>query len=70
MDRYLTSSEVAELCRTSPSTVRWWRHVGRGPRATVLPGGRRVLYAQRDVEAFLAAGREPERETTPAAASR
>ncbi len=49
---YLTTAEVAELCRTSPETVRWWRHVDKGPRSFKV--GRRVLYAARDVDQFLA----------------
>lgn len=63
---YMTTAEVAELTRKSEVTVRWWRHVGRGPRAVVLPGGRSVLYRRQDVEAWIASGLEPE----PAGASR
>lgn len=53
--RYLTSVEVAELCRTSPETVRYWRHIGRGPASFKL--GRKVLYDLADVEAWIAAAR-------------
>lgn len=49
--RYLTTAEVAGLLRTSPETVRYWRHVGKGPVSFKL--GRRVLYALADVEAFV-----------------
>lgn len=49
--RYLTTAEVAELCRTSPDTCRYWRHVGKGPRSFKV--GRRVLYAEADVQAWL-----------------
>ena len=55
MTRYLTTAEVAELCRTSPETVRWWRYVNKGPRSTRPAGMRRVLYAVEDVEAWLEA---------------
>ena len=52
MAKYLTTVEVAELCRTSPETVRYWRHVRKGPASFKL--GRRVLYELADVEAFIA----------------
>jgi excisionase family DNA binding protein len=52
---YLTTGEVATLLRTPPETVRYWRHVGKGPKAFKV--GRRVLYAAEDVEAFIAAAR-------------
>lgn len=48
---YLTTAEVAALCRTSPETVRFWRHVGKGPRSFKV--GRRVLYDTHDVHAWL-----------------
>lgn len=41
-DPYLTTEEVAARYRTAPSTVRYWRHMGTGPKGT--PFGRRVLY--------------------------
>jgi predicted DNA-binding transcriptional regulator AlpA len=53
--RYLTSVEVAELCRTSPESVRFWRHTGKGPKSFKL--GRRVLYDVEDVEAWIAEAR-------------
>lgn len=56
MSKYLTTEEVAELCRTSPETVRYWKHVGKGPKSFKL--GRRVLYAAEDVEAFVAEARK------------
>jgi predicted DNA-binding transcriptional regulator AlpA len=55
MSKYLTTLEVADLCRTSAETVRFWRHVGKGPQSFKV--GRRVLYAVEDVEAWLAAAR-------------
>jgi excisionase family DNA binding protein len=48
---YLTTGEVAALCRTSPDTIRYWRHCGRGPRSFRV--GRRVLYDRSDVERWL-----------------
>lgn len=38
----LTTEAVAERFRTSPSTVRYWRHIGIGPDGVRV--GRRVLY--------------------------
>ena len=40
--RLLTTEEVAQRFRTSPSTVRYWRHLGIGPAGIRV--GRRVLY--------------------------
>ena len=48
----MTTNEVAELVRTSPETVRYWRHVGTGPKSFKV--GRRVLYEAADVTAWLA----------------
>ena len=48
---FMTTTEVAELCRTSPESVRWWRHVGRGPKSFRV--GRRVLYETEDVRSWL-----------------
>jgi excisionase family DNA binding protein len=56
MPNYLTTAEVAELLRTPAETVRFWRHVGKGPRSFKM--GRRVLYAREDVEAFIAEARK------------
>ncbi len=39
--------------RTSPETVRYWRHVGKGPASFKL--GRKVLYAAADVVAWIMA---------------
>ena len=51
MDEYMLTEEVAAYYRTSPETVRYWRHVGKGPVSFKL--GRRVLYARADVEAWI-----------------
>lgn len=58
MPKYLTTTEVAELLRVPSETVRYWRHVGKGPSSFKIPGGRRVLYAAADVEAFVEAARK------------
>jgi len=49
--KYMTTIEVAQLCRTSPETVRYWRHLGRGPASFRV--GRRVLYEAAGVQAWL-----------------
>ncbi len=59
---YMTTSEVAEMLRTSPESVRFWRHVGKGPRSFKI--GRRVLYAREDVRAFIAGARDAGGSTT------
>lgn len=56
MTQYLTTEEVATLLRTSPESVRYWRHVKKGPRSFKV--AKRVLYAREDVEAFIAEARE------------
>ena len=55
MSKYLTTEEVADTLRTSVETVRYWRHVGKGPKSFKV--GRRVLYATEDVETFIAEAR-------------
>ena len=52
---YLTTAEVASITRTPVESVRYWRHVGKGPASFKV--GRRVLYARDDVEAWLQAAR-------------
>ena len=47
----MTTAEVAELLRTPVETVRYWRHVSKGPEWFKV--GRRVLYAAEDVQAFV-----------------
>lgn len=52
---YFTTEEFADLVRSPAETVRYWRHVGKGPKSFKI--GRRVLYAREDVEAFIAEAR-------------
>ena len=54
---YLTTAEVAAIVRVPIETARYWRHVGKGPKSFKVPGGRRVLYAREDVEAWLESAR-------------
>jgi hypothetical protein len=53
LPEYMTTHELADLMRTSPESVRFWRHVGKGPRS--FKAGRAVLYARHDVEEWLSA---------------
>lgn len=57
----LTTAEVAERYRTSPSTIRYWRHIGYLRAGT--PYGRRVLYRPEDLDEW-----DREREAEDAAA--
>jgi hypothetical protein len=50
MTHYLTTAEVAARYRTAPSTVRYWRHIGYGPKGTKV--GRRFLYPEIAVRDF------------------
>ncbi|WP_030562679.1 helix-turn-helix transcriptional regulator [Streptomyces aureocirculatus] len=57
--RYLTTAEVAERYRTAESTVRYWRHIGKGPRGINV--GKRVLYPEAELlryEHILIQGQE------------
>jgi predicted DNA-binding transcriptional regulator AlpA len=46
-DRLLTTDEVAELLRTPPATLRYWRNIGTGPRS--FKPGRHVMYWISDI---------------------
>jgi predicted DNA-binding transcriptional regulator AlpA len=60
----LTTAEVAVITRAPVSTVRYWRHLGTGPRSFRL--GRRVVYRRQEVEQWL---REHEMSDASATAS-
>ncbi|WP_235558231.1 helix-turn-helix transcriptional regulator [Sphaerimonospora mesophila] len=46
-DAFLTTAEVAQRYRTSPSTIRYWRHIGCGPTGEKF--GRKVLYRESEL---------------------
>jgi excisionase family DNA binding protein len=52
----LTITEAAELLRAPVATLRYWRHLGTGPRSFRL--GRRVLYRRVDLHAWIDARRD------------
>jgi excisionase family DNA binding protein len=47
----LTITEASEVLRTPVATLRYWRHLGIGPRSFRL--GRRVLYRRDDVHSWI-----------------
>ncbi|MCE0488123.1 helix-turn-helix transcriptional regulator [Ornithinimicrobium sediminis] len=47
----LTLYEVAERLGVPAATLRWWRHVGTGPRG--FRAGRRVYYRPVDVDRWV-----------------
>ena len=50
-DELLTIQEVADLVRVPVATLRYWRHVGTGPRSFRI--GRSVRYWRTEVFAWL-----------------
>jgi excisionase family DNA binding protein len=48
----LTITEAADLVRAPVATLRYWRHLGTGPRSFRL--GRRVLYRRDDLHDWIA----------------
>lgn len=51
--QHMTTEEVAQLLRTTPETVRYWRQIRKGPASFKI--GRRVLYDTDDVAAYIEA---------------
>ena len=52
-DELLTIAEVAAIVRAPVATLRYWRHLGTGPRSFRV--GRGVRYWRTDVIAWLEA---------------
>lgn len=50
MTHYFTTAEVAARYRTVPGTVRYWRHIGYGPKGAKV--GRRYLYPASSIHEF------------------
>ncbi len=53
---YLTTPELSVQIRTPVETLRYWRHVGKGPRS--VKWGRKVFYPVEDVERWEREARE------------
>lgn len=51
-ERLLTIAEAAAIVRAPIATLRYWRHLGTGPRSFRL--GRRVLYRHDELLAWIA----------------
>ncbi|MEO3938923.1 helix-turn-helix domain-containing protein [Dermatophilaceae bacterium Soc4.6] len=51
-DELLTLTEVAAVVRAPIATLRYWRHLGTGPRSFRL--GRRVVYRASDLQTWIA----------------
>lgn len=60
-DPWHTTADVARRYRTVPGTVRYWRHIGTGPRGTKF--GRKILYRESELKRW-----ERERELAQATA--
>ncbi|GAA4983368.1 helix-turn-helix domain-containing protein [Pseudonocardia tropica] len=52
----MTTAEVADVLRRPTSTLRYWRHLGEGPRSFRI--GRAVVYSREDVERWIAEQRD------------
>lgn len=59
IDNNITTEEFAEIARAPRATIRYWRHIGYGPQGFKL--GRRVLYSEADVRAWIARERRMQR---------
>jgi len=51
MKRILLMPEVSDRTRVPIDTLRYWRHLGTGPKS--FKNGRRVMYLEEDVDAWL-----------------
>ena len=47
---YFTTAEVATRYRKAVATIRYWRHIGYGPKGTRV--GTTVLYPRAEVNKF------------------
>lgn len=50
-DNLKTTKEAAAITRAPESTLRYWRHLGIGPKSFKL--GRRVVYRESDILAWI-----------------
>lgn len=51
LEELITLAELADLLRVPPATLRYWRHLGTGPRSFKI--GRHVRYRRDDVDLWL-----------------
>lgn len=52
----LTLREAAAVVRAPEATLRYWRHLGIGPRSFKV--GRRVMYDENDINRWIDAQRD------------
>lgn len=50
-DRFLRTSQVAEIGPWPAATWRYWRHIGYGPRSAKI--GKTVVYKESEVLAWI-----------------
>lgn len=48
----LDTDQLAEILPVTADTLRYWRHIGKGPKSFKI-GGKKVYYRQEDVDAWL-----------------
>jgi predicted DNA-binding transcriptional regulator AlpA len=60
--RLLTITEAAEIARAPVATLRYWRHLGIGPRSFRL--GRHVVYRADDLHAWINAHHDHDHPTS------
>jgi DNA-binding transcriptional MerR regulator len=65
MAQYLVTREVAEQLRTPEETLRYWRHIGKGPASFRV--GRRVLYDAAVLDRWIQEQQATTDNRTPAA---
>lgn len=63
--KLLRIEAVAEITGVSPDTLRHWRHRGTGPRSARM--GRRIVYRESDVAAWIQRQFDEDPSGTPAA---
>ena len=64
--KLLNLDETAAMTRVPAATLRYYRHAGTGPQSFKL--GRRVMYREEDVQAWMQAAYEADhRDPEPAA---
>lgn len=52
-EAFTTNGAAEYVGGFNPGTLRWWRHIGTGPKSFTL-GRRRVMYYRDDLDAWLA----------------
>lgn len=48
----LDTEELSHLIHITEPTLRYWRHIGTGPKYFRM-GGRKVYYRREDIDAWL-----------------